>query len=65
MIGKRVGVFPDIRMKPGKHFGAGYDAGGITYNSMEMLLKIAGQDYMTLSRKYVGAWQGQLSSSSR
>ena len=60
MIGKRVGVFPDIRFKPGKAYGASYDAGGITHTSTEMLLKIIGSDTLTLGRKYLGAWHGQL-----
>ena len=54
------GVFPDIRFKPGKAYGASYDAGGITHTSTEMLLKIIGSDTLTLGRKYLGAWHGQL-----
>jgi putative DNA primase/helicase len=61
MIGKRVGVFPDVRVKPGKHYGASYDAGGITYPSIEMLLKITGRDHVSIGRKYsVKFWEGQL-----
>ena len=60
MIGKRVGVFPDVRLKPGKAYGASYDAGGINFPSIEMLLKITGEDTMTLGRKWIGPWHGQL-----
>ena len=60
LIGKRVGVFPDVRFKPGKHYGASYDAGGITHTSAELLLNIVGQDHITIGRKYSKAWHGQL-----
>src|SRR5262249_18819329 len=60
MIGKRVGVFPDVRLKSGKRYGQGYDAGGLTYPSIEMLLKITGRDHHTLARKYIGPWHGRL-----
>ena len=60
LIGKRVGVFPDVRFKPGKYYGANYDPGGIDHKSAELLLKIIGEDPLTIPRKYVGAWRGQL-----
>ena len=44
LIGKRVGVFPDVRFKPGKFFGTNYDPGGIDHRSAELLLKITGED---------------------
>ena len=60
LIGKRVGVFPDLRVKPGKHYGSSYDAGGISATSQELLLNITGQDTLTLGRKFRGDWHGQL-----
>ena len=60
LIGKRVGVFPDVRFKPGKYYGNNYDPGGIDHKSAELLLKIIGEDPLTIPRKYVGAWRGQL-----
>ena len=60
LIGKRVGVFPDIRVKPGKHYGSSYDAGGISPTSQELLLNITGQDTLTIGRKWTGDWHGQL-----
>jgi putative DNA primase/helicase len=60
LIGKRVGVFPDVRFKPGKFYGANYDPGGIDHKSSELLLKITGEDRLTIPRKYIGAWKGRL-----
>jgi putative DNA primase/helicase len=60
LIGKRVGVFPDVRFKPGKFYGASYDPGGIDHKSAELLLKITGEDRLTIPRKYIAAWRGRL-----
>jgi putative DNA primase/helicase len=60
LIGKRVGVFSDVRFKPGKMWGQNWDAGGITHTSAELLLNITGEDVITIGRKYIGAWHGQL-----
>jgi putative DNA primase/helicase len=60
LIGKRVGVFADVRFKPGKSYGANYDAGGITHQSAEFVLNITGADTVTIGRKYKSPWQGQL-----
>lgn len=60
LIGKRVGVFADVRFKPGKQYGQNYDAGGITHQSAEFLLNITGADTVTIGRKYKSPWQGQL-----
>jgi putative DNA primase/helicase len=61
LIGKRVGVFADVRFKPGKQYGStGYDPGGITHQSAEFLLNITGADTVTIGRKYKSAWHGQL-----
>src|SRR5262249_55043381 len=61
LIGKRVGVFADVRFKAGRASGkVAFDAGGITHESEELLLNITGEDTITIGRKYKGAWHGQL-----
>jgi putative DNA primase/helicase len=60
LIGKRVGVFADVRFKPGKTYGQSYDPGGIDHVSLELLLSIIGQDELSIPRKYIGAWWGRL-----
>jgi putative DNA primase/helicase len=60
LIGKRVGVFSDVRFKPGKFYGATYDAGGIGHKDAELFLNITGEDTITIGRKWIGAWHGQL-----
>ena len=59
-MGKRVGVFADVRFKPGKQYGANYDPGGITHTSAEFLLNVIGEDTVTIGRKYRSPWHGQL-----
>jgi putative DNA primase/helicase len=60
-IGKKVGVFPDVRFKPGKWYGQTFDPGGIDHVSKEWLLKITGGDGLTIRRKWNSvAWQGIL-----
>jgi putative DNA primase/helicase len=60
MIGKRVGVFADIRFKQGRAYGSSYDPGGISHVSSGLLLNIIGEDPLSLGRKNVGSWEGQL-----
>ncbi len=64
MIGRKVGVFPDVRLKDGRGFGfqsgSGYDAGGLNHNSQGQLLQITGGDRITLGRKNISLWEGQL-----
>jgi putative DNA primase/helicase len=61
LIGKKVGVFPDVRFKDGKWYGQNYDPGGIDHVSKEMVLKISGADNVTITRKWQSvAWQGVL-----
>lgn len=61
MIGKRSGVFPDVRFKEGKWYGQNFDPGGIDHISKEMLLRITGGDQQTFARKYNPvAWKGVL-----
>jgi putative DNA primase/helicase len=60
LIGKRVGLFSDVRLKPGRAYGQSYDPGGLSHVSAERLLNITGEDTVTLGRKNIDAWQGQL-----
>jgi putative DNA primase/helicase len=60
LIGKRVGVFADIRFKTGRAYGSSYDPGGMGHASKELLLNITGQDTLTIGRKYKSPWHGQL-----
>ena len=60
LIGKRAGVFADVRFKPGKSYGKNYDPGGITHTGAEMLLNTIGEDTATIGRKYKSPWVGQL-----
>lgn len=64
MIGKRVGVFPDVRLKPAKSFGfkgqSGYDAGGLSHQSQGLLLTLTSFDKLTIYRKMISAWSGIL-----
>jgi putative DNA primase/helicase len=60
LIGKRVGVFSDVRFKPGKMFGQNWDPGGITHKDAELALNITGGDTITIPRKWIGPWEGQL-----
>jgi putative DNA primase/helicase len=64
MIGKRVGVFPDVRLKSAKSFGfkggSGHDPGGLSHTSHGLLLTITGGDPLTIGRKNTTAWEGQL-----
>jgi putative DNA primase/helicase len=57
-------VFPDVRLKAGRGFGlagaSGYDPGGLHHNSQGLLLNIIGNDPLTLGRKMIGPWEGQL-----
>jgi putative DNA primase/helicase len=59
LIGKKLGIFHDLRAKPGKAFGtAGYDPGGIDHVSAQQLLEMIAADRTTIPRKYLGAWSG-------
>jgi putative DNA primase/helicase len=60
LIGRKVGVFPDVRFKPGKLYGQVWDAGGITHTSAELVLNITGEDPITIPRKYLKDWHGKL-----
>jgi len=58
LIGKTAGVFPDVRLKPGKWYGQNYDGGGLDHQSIELLLKLTSGDAASFGRKYIGAWTG-------
>src|SRR5258708_29970336 len=61
MIGKRVAVFPDVRLKQAKAYGnVSYDAGGLDHKSIGLLLQITGEDVITVGRKMIDAWEGRL-----
>jgi putative DNA primase/helicase len=60
LIGKKVGIFHDLRAKPAKAFGTvGYDPGGIDYESAQMLLQLIAADTASLPRKFKQAWKGK------
>jgi putative DNA primase/helicase len=61
LINKKVAVFPDVRLKPARVFGAvGFDPGGIDHQSAQLLLQIIGRDTVALGRKFKEIWQGRL-----
>jgi putative DNA primase/helicase len=62
LLGKKVVVFPDVRLKPAKVYGlTGYDPGGLDHQSAELLLNIIGRDVVSVGVKYVPQpWQGRL-----
>jgi putative DNA primase/helicase len=61
LLGKKVALFPDVRLKPAKQYGmVGYDPGGIDHQSAQQLLQIIGRDTVTIGRKFKDAWQGRL-----
>jgi putative DNA primase/helicase len=60
LLGKRVGTFADVVLKPGKQFGSNYDPGGLPHESIGWLLSLTGEDPVTIPRLYETAWQGIL-----
>jgi hypothetical protein len=58
MVGKRVGIFHDIRLKPGQWYGENYDPGGIDPESQQLLLELISGDLTEIGRKYIEAWKG-------
>ena len=62
LLGKKVAVFPDVRLKPARAYGmVGYDPGGLDHQSAQLLLNIIGRDTVAIGRKFKEAWQGRLS----
>jgi hypothetical protein len=60
MVGKRVGIFHDMRLKPAKQFGnTSYDAGGVDPQSQKLLLELISGDLTEIGRKYLDAWKGK------
>jgi putative DNA primase/helicase len=61
IIGKKVGLFSDVRLKPPKTYGnVSYDPGGIDHKSAQLLLKIIGRDKISFKRKYDREpWEGR------
>ena len=59
MVGKRVGIFHDMRLKPGKHYGMVYDAGGVDPQSQQLLLELISGDLTEIGQKYLEAWKGE------
>jgi len=56
MIGKKVGIFHDVRLKEPKQFGAaGLDPGGLTENSVQDLLEFSSGDATSMKRMYEAA----------
>jgi putative DNA primase/helicase len=61
LIGKKVGIFPDVRFKEAKWYGQNLDAGGIDHASKELLSRIIGGDGNTIARKWNPVpWKGVL-----
>jgi putative DNA primase/helicase len=60
LIGKRAGVFPDMRMRGSRRFGRNLDVGGMDTASIRLMLSITGGDHLTIPRKYIEEWTGQL-----
>jgi putative DNA primase/helicase len=60
MIGKRVGIFHDIRLRPPKQYGnVSYDPGGVDPQSQQLLLELISGDLTEIGRKYLEAWKGK------
>jgi putative DNA primase/helicase len=58
MVGKRMGIFHDIRLKPGQWYGENYDPGGVDPHSQQLLLELISGDFTEIGRKYIEAWKG-------
>jgi putative DNA primase/helicase len=60
MVGKKMIAFPDVRLKEPKMYGQNFDPGGLDYRSVQRTLKITAADPITISRKYIAAFEGVL-----
>ena len=61
LLGKKVGVFADVRFKEPKWYGQNLDPGGIDHVSKGWLLRITGGDPVTIPRKFNPIpWRGHL-----
>ncbi len=52
LIGKRCAFFPDVRLKEGRMYGQNYDPGGMDHKSVQMLLRITGEDSVSLRKMH-------------
>jgi hypothetical protein len=53
-------LFPDVRLKPGKWYGANWDPGGMDFKSKQFMLKITSRDPVTIKVKWIaGGWRGR------
>jgi putative DNA primase/helicase len=60
MVGKRVGIFHDMRLKPPKQYGnVGYDSGGVDPQSQQLLLELISGDLTEIGKKFLEAWKGK------
>src|SRR5262249_23463899 len=59
LVGKRVGIFHDVRLKRGKFYGQNYDPGGVDPQSQQLLLELISGDVSEIGRKYLDAWKGK------
>ena len=60
LLGKRAIVFGDVRLKEGQNYGQNWAPGGLDEASQELLLKITGNDTVSIPRMYTDAWVGRL-----
>jgi putative DNA primase/helicase len=59
MVGKRIGIFHDIRLKPAKQYGANFEPGGLDPEGQQLLLELISGDLTEIGRKYLEAWKGK------
>ncbi len=60
MIGKKVGIFHDVRLKEAKAYGAvSYDPGGLDHKSIQALLEYSSGDATRAGQKHIRAWVGK------
>jgi putative DNA primase/helicase len=60
LIGAKVAVASDTKLKEGRMYGASFDAGGLDYKSVGFLLQYIGGDTVTIGRKNIRPWTGAL-----
>jgi len=60
LLGKTVIALPDVRLRPGKWYGANFDPGGLDSASVELLLKITSGDKVSIPQMYDEEWKGKL-----
>lgn len=61
LLGKRVGVFGDVRLKVARRYGqTGYDPGGLPHEAKGWLLNLTSGDPVTVPRLFDTAWHGVL-----